>query len=88
MFDEHAGGQRQGWSEYIKGLSEEDKAHFSRRNVFPFSLSVAGHEVLQLVGLITGQTRIGGTGPQVYNVAKALERQNAALVASERAALL
>jgi hypothetical protein len=36
--------------DYIKGLSEEDKARFSRRNVFPFSMSVAAHEVLQLVG--------------------------------------
>ena len=38
--------------DYIAGLSEEDKAAFSRRNVFPFSMSVAAHEVLQLVGLV------------------------------------
>lgn len=31
-------------------------------------MSVAAHEVLQLVGLITGFTRIGGTGPQAYDV--------------------
>ena len=54
-------------SDYIAGLSEEDKAAFSRRNVFPFSLSVAAHEVLQLVGLMTGFSRVGGRGPQIYN---------------------
>ena len=53
--------------DYIAGLSEEDKAAFSRRNVFPFSLSVAAHEVLQLVGLLTGFSRVGGRGPQIYN---------------------
>ncbi len=53
--------------DYIEGLSEEDKAAFSGRNVFPFSMSVAAHEVLQLVGLMTGFTRIGGTGPQTYD---------------------
>ena len=53
--------------DYIAGLSEEDKAAVSRRNVFPFSLSVAAHEVLQLVGLVTGLPRIGGRGPQTYN---------------------
>lgn len=53
--------------DYIAGLSEEDKAAFSRRNVFPFSMSVAAHEVLQLVGLVTGLSRIGGVGPQRYD---------------------
>ena len=53
--------------DYIAGLSEEDKAAFSRRNVFPFSLSVAAHEVLQLVRLLTGFSRVGGRGPQIYN---------------------
>jgi molybdopterin-synthase adenylyltransferase len=53
--------------DYIEGLSEADRARFSRRNVFPFSLSVAAHEVLQLVGLLTGMTRVGGTGPQSYH---------------------
>ena len=53
--------------DYIAGLSEEDKAAFSRRNVFPFSMSVAAHEVLQLVGLVTGLPRIGGVGPQRYD---------------------
>lgn len=32
--------------DYIQGLSDEDKARFSRRSVFPFSMSVAAHEVL------------------------------------------
>lgn len=53
--------------DYILGLSEEDKARFSRRNVFPFSMSVAAHEVLQLIGLVTGLERIGGSGPQMYH---------------------
>jgi hypothetical protein len=53
--------------DYIEGLSEEDKVYFSRRNVFPFSMSVAAHEVLQIVGLISGQVRIGGVGPQMYH---------------------
>ena len=30
-------------------------------------MSVAAHEVLQLVGLVTGFERIGGRGPQRYN---------------------
>jgi len=53
--------------DYIAGLSEEDKVYFSRRNVFPFSMSVAAHEVLQIVGLNTRQVRIGGVGPQMYH---------------------
>ena len=53
--------------DYIKGLSEQDKAAISRRNVFPFSMSVAAHEVLQLIGLVTGFVRIGGCGPQRYD---------------------
>ena len=53
--------------DYIAGLSEEDKAAISRRNVFPFSMSVAAHEVLQLIGLVTGFVRIGGLGPQRYD---------------------
>ena len=53
--------------DYIAGLSEEDRAGLSRRNVFPFSMSVASHQVLQLVGLVTGLQRVGGTGPQMYH---------------------
>jgi hypothetical protein len=53
--------------DYVRGLSEEDRAYFSRRNVFPFSMSVAAHEVLQLVSLVTGLVQIGGTGPQMYH---------------------
>ena len=53
--------------DYIAGLSEADKAVVSRRNVFPFSMSVAAHSVLQLIGLITGFERIGGCGPQRYD---------------------
>ena len=53
--------------DYIQNLSEEDKVYFQRRNVFPFSMSVAAHEVLQLVGLVTGHQRIGGKGAQMYH---------------------
>ena len=53
--------------DYIEGLSEDDKAAVSRRNVFPFSMSVASHEVLQFVGLVTGSPRIGGIGAQTYD---------------------
>ena len=53
--------------DYIAGLSEEEKARYSGRNVFPFSMSVAAHEVLQLIGLLTGFPRIGGAGPQRYD---------------------
>ncbi|WP_410597873.1 ThiF family adenylyltransferase [Amycolatopsis sp. lyj-23] len=52
--------------DYLKGLSESDRERYNRRNVFAFSLSVAAHEVLQLVGLISGSPRIGGVGPQHY----------------------
>lgn len=53
--------------DYLQGLSEEDRLAVSRRNVIPFSLSVAAHQVLQLVTLLTGLPRIGGTGPQIYH---------------------
>ena len=53
--------------DYVAGLSEHDKAVISRRNVFPFSMAVAAHQVLQMVGLVTGFERIGGAGPQVYD---------------------
>ena len=53
--------------DYIAGLSDVDKAVISRRNVFPLSMSVAAHEVLQFVGLVTGMSRIAGDGPQTYD---------------------
>src|SRR5581483_7810723 len=40
--------------DYLKGLSQAERERYGRRNVFAFSLSVASHQVLQLVGLITG----------------------------------
>jgi hypothetical protein len=52
--------------DYINNLPPGERARYSRRNVYPFSLSVAAHEVLQLVGLLTGFERISGTGPQHY----------------------
>ncbi|MHB8322857.1 MAG: ThiF family adenylyltransferase [Candidatus Dormibacteria bacterium] len=53
--------------DYLRGLSDEERAMVSRRNVFPFSLSVGAHQVLQLITLLTGMPRIGGTGPQTYH---------------------
>lgn len=52
--------------DYIAGLPAADRERYERRNVFPFSLSVAAHETLQLVGLISGFERVGGIGPQHY----------------------
>ena len=53
--------------DYIRGLSEAEKARYAGRNVYPFSMAVAAHEVLQFVGLVTGFERVGGTGPQRYD---------------------
>jgi hypothetical protein len=52
--------------DYIRNLPPAERELVGRRNVFALSLSVAAHEVLQLVGLVTGMTRIGGIGPQHY----------------------
>lgn len=52
---------------YIQGLNPRFRHLLFRQNVFPFSLSVASHQVLQLVRLITGLKRIGGIGPQFYH---------------------
>ena len=51
----------------LRGSAEADKAVVSRRNVFPFSMSVAAHSVLQVIGQIAGFERIGGCGPQRYD---------------------
>lgn len=52
--------------DYIKGLSAEDRERYAGRNVFAFSMSVASHQMLQLVGLVSGNARVGGMGPQTY----------------------
>jgi hypothetical protein len=52
--------------DYIAGLSATERERFNRRNVFPFSLAVAGHQLLHLAGMIAGSTRISGIGPQHY----------------------
>jgi hypothetical protein len=52
--------------DYFEGLSEQDRERYSRRNVFPFSMSVAAHQTLQLIGMIAGNPRVGGIGPQHY----------------------
>jgi hypothetical protein len=53
--------------DYIRGLSQAERERYGRRNVFAFSLSVAAHEVLQAVGLISGNERVGGCGTQIYH---------------------
>jgi hypothetical protein len=53
-------------TDYLQGLSDSDRDRYNRRNVFAFSLATAAHEVLQLVGLVSGMQRIGGIGPQHY----------------------
>ena len=52
--------------DYIASLSPADRERYARRNVFAFSLSIAAHEVLQLVGLVARMPRVGGVGPQHY----------------------
>lgn len=53
--------------DYVAGLSSEDRERFGRRNVFPFSMSVAAHEVLQFIGLVSRTPQVGGIGPQRYS---------------------
>jgi molybdopterin-synthase adenylyltransferase len=53
--------------DYIAGMPEEERERFGRRNVFAFSMSVAAHEVLQFVGLVSGVTKVGGIGRQRYS---------------------
>ncbi len=53
--------------DYIKNLPMEKQELLSRRNVFPFSMAVAAHEVLHFVGCISGLERVSGVGPQVYH---------------------
>ena len=52
---------------YIQGLSQEQKSIIARQNVFPFSMSVAAHEMLQFIGIVTGEVRVGGYSPQMYH---------------------
>jgi hypothetical protein len=52
--------------DYFRNLPVADQERYGRRNVFPFSLSVAAHEVLHLAGLLGGGQRVGGIGPQHY----------------------
>lgn len=52
---------------YIQNLDSSLQHLVSRQNVFAFSMSLAAHEVLQFVGLVTGLTRIGGIGSQIYH---------------------
>lgn len=53
--------------DYISGLSPQDRERYKGRNVFAFSLSVAAHEVIQLMGMLTRSPRIGGIEPQIYH---------------------
>ncbi len=52
---------------YIKNLNGAFDHLISRQNVIAFSMSLAAHEVLQFIGLVTGLTRIGGIGSQMYH---------------------
>ena len=52
--------------DYIAGLTAEERDRYNRRNVFPFSLAVAGHEILHLAGMIAASPRVCGIGPQHY----------------------
>lgn len=52
--------------DYIANLPAQDRELIGRRNVFAFSLAVASHQTMHLVGLVTGLTRVGGIGPQHY----------------------
>jgi hypothetical protein len=53
--------------DYLAGLSAAARERSNRRNVFPFSLVVAGHQVLHFAGMIAGSARISGIGPQHYS---------------------
>jgi hypothetical protein len=53
--------------DYIRNLPPERLAVISRRNVFPFSMSVAAHEVIQGIGCITSTPRLGASSPQFYH---------------------
>lgn len=53
--------------DYIDNLPVWEREKLgSRRNIFAFSLSVAAHQTLQFVGLVSGFSRVGGVGPQHY----------------------
>jgi hypothetical protein len=52
--------------DYIAGLSLAEAERFNRRNIFPFSLAVAGHQILHFAGMIAGSTRVSAIGPQHY----------------------
>jgi hypothetical protein len=53
--------------DYVRNLPPERSGVISRRNVYAFSMSVAAHEVLQCIGVVTGNERIGGSAPQFYH---------------------
>jgi molybdopterin-synthase adenylyltransferase len=70
--------------DYVRGLSAADRERYGRRNVFAFSLSVAAHQVLQVIGLIAGNKRISGVGPQTYHAYPGvMEVEESRLCASE-----
>ncbi len=57
-----------GWAEHYQGEEDVQGGHgYGRRNVFAFSLSVAAHQVLQTIALVSGNERVGGRGPQTYH---------------------
>lgn len=53
--------------DYIRNLPPDRTSMLSRRNVFPFSMSVAAHEVLQGIGCVVAMPRLGASAPQFYH---------------------
>lgn len=53
--------------DYVAGLPPEEREMLQGRNVFAFSVAVGALEVLQLIGLVTGNPRVGGLAPQIYH---------------------
>lgn len=53
--------------DYIQGLPDHLRERHGRRNIFAFSLGVSSHELLHFAGLVTGNKRISGIGPQTYH---------------------
>jgi molybdopterin/thiamine biosynthesis adenylyltransferase len=51
---------------YIEGLTADERAEASQ-NVFPFSMCVAGHEIVQLASLVTGLLHRPDLGDQRYH---------------------
>ena len=51
---------------YIEGIPDEERAEASQ-NVFPFSMCIAGHEIVQFVALVTALLDRPDFGEQRYH---------------------